>query len=108
MRGMDRRYPPRTNAWTAAFAAPDREPRPPFGMGHNQGPPLGGRGTLILWQKAHAAAWKAPVEVVRRRIKGAEAAGLTYHEYTLEILERGRWLAPEKDAARIAEIIAAR
>jgi len=99
----------RSNAWRAAFLPPDRILRPPFGMGHNQGPPLAGMGRLLPWQKAHAAVWKAaPVEVVRRRKLMAARAGLSYHEYTLEILERGRWLCPEQDAERIAAIIAAR
>jgi hypothetical protein len=30
--------------------------------------------------------------VVRRRLKRARALGMTYREYTLEILERGRYL----------------
>ena len=41
------------------------------------------------------------------RLERAERIGLTYEEYTLEILERGRHLQPE-DASRIAEIKAAR
>lgn len=89
-------------------APPPREARPPFGIGHNQGPPLAGWGAVIHWRQQSQAAWKAPVEVVRRRIAGAAAAGLTYREYTLEILERGRWLSPGRDDARIAAIIAGR
>lgn len=99
---------PRSRAWLAAFGAPAHEPRPPFGIGHNQGPPLAGAGAVHSWRKARAEAWKAPVEVVRRRIRAAEAAGLTYREYTLEIIERGRWLTPGHDDARIAAIRAAR
>ncbi|KFI31731.1 hypothetical protein CDV50_07100 [Haematobacter massiliensis] len=63
---------------------------------------------VLRWQAEVKAAWKAPVEVVRRRMKLAEACGLTYREYTLEILERGRWLTPERDSVRIAQIIAGR
>jgi hypothetical protein len=48
-----------------------------------------------------------PVETAIRRARKAESLGLTYREYQLEILERGRFLQAE-DAARIAEIIAAR
>jgi hypothetical protein len=41
---------------------------------------------------AHAEAWKTPpLEVVRRRLKRARALGMAYREYTLEILERGRY-----------------
>ncbi len=99
----------RSAAWRAAFAPPAAEARPRFGIGHNLGPPLEGRGAVIAWQKAHAAAWKgAPVEVVRRRLALAAACGLSYREYTLEILERGRWLTLPADAPRVAAIIAAR
>jgi hypothetical protein len=41
------------------------------------------------------------------RIRKAERLGLSYQEYTLEILERGRHLQIE-DADRIAEIKSAR
>ena len=51
-----------------------------------------------------AAAWKNPSPgIVAFRIKKAERLGLTYEEYTLEILERGRHLQIE-DVERIAEI----
>ena len=45
--------------------------------------------------------------IVAFRIKKAERLGLTYEEYTLEILERGRHLQIE-DVGRIAEIKQAR
>ena len=48
-----------------------------------------------------------PVETAVRRAKKAEALGLTYREYQLEILERGRFLQAE-DTERIAQIIARR
>lgn len=41
------------------------------------------------------------------RLEKAERLGLTYEEYTLEILERGRHLS-EDEAERIAEIRRAR
>jgi hypothetical protein len=45
------------------------------------------------WKRAHKAAWKTPPrEIALRRLERAEAAGMTYREYTLEILERGRHL----------------
>ena len=65
------------------------------GIGHNAGPATGRRLTGCLFSGAKPCAGPgggSPVEVVRRRIALAAEAGITYHEYTLEILERGRWL----------------
>jgi len=64
------------------------------GIGHNEGPPLvESQGHLAAWRRAHKTAWKTPpLEIVRRRLKRAQAAGMSYREYTLEILERGRYL----------------
>ena len=85
-------------------------------IGHNGGPPLEtarpwgnrGIGRWFEWKAAVDAAWKKlPAEISLRRMEKAEALGLTYEEYTLEILERGRYLQVE-DAARIAEIKAGR
>ena len=85
--------------------------------GHNLGPPLDehtpewgndGIGNYFYWKAAHRAAWKNPSPgIVAFRIKKAERLGLTYEEYTLEILERGRHLQIE-DVERIAEIKQAR
>jgi hypothetical protein len=41
------------------------------------------------------------------RLERAERLGLTYEEYTLEVLERGRHLN-EQDERRVAEIKAGR
>jgi hypothetical protein len=81
--------------------------------GHNGGPPLdehtpewgsGGIGNYFYWKAAHRAAWKNPSPgIVAFRIRKAERLGLTYEEYTLEVLERGRHLQIE-DVERIAEI----
>ena len=65
------------------------------GIGHNGGPPMeeepGATARLLLWRQAHRRAWKTPPrEIALRRLARAEALGLTYREYTLEILERGR------------------
>ena len=91
-------------------------PAPP--AGHTRGPPLeeehrpewgdGGIGNYFYWKAAHRTAWKNPSPgIVAFRIKKAERLGLTYEEYTLEILERGRHLQIE-DVERIAEIKQAR
>jgi hypothetical protein len=70
-------------------------------IGHNGGPPLdpdppqdeGESWRLFCWRKARKAAWKTPPrEIALRRLARAEALGMTYREYTLEILERGRYL----------------
>jgi hypothetical protein len=74
------------------------------------GPPWGEGDAYIFlaWQAAHAKAWKAPSrDVMLMRLDKAERLGLTYEEYTLELLERGRHLQ-EEDAERIAEIRRAR
>jgi hypothetical protein len=85
--------------------------------GHNGGPPLdehvpewgaNGIGNYFYWKAAHSKAWKNPSPgIVSFRINKAERLGLTYEEYTLEILERGRHLQAE-DVERIAEIKGAR
>jgi hypothetical protein len=70
----------------------------PPGIGHNGGPPLeddddpaGGR--LYLWKRAHRRAWKTPPrEIALARLARAEALGMSYRDYTLEILERGKHL----------------
>jgi hypothetical protein len=66
-------------------------------LGHNGGPPLDpfiadphASWRLWCWKRAVKRAWKTPPrEVALRRLARAEAAGMTYREYTLEILERG-------------------
>ncbi|MBO6716785.1 MAG: hypothetical protein JJ913_02380 [Rhizobiaceae bacterium] len=87
-------------------------------IGDNGGPPLDdyegppwGKGDariFLYWKRAVDAAWKSvPPQIALMRLDRAERLGLTYKEYTLEILERGRHLS-EDDAARIAEIKAGR
>ncbi len=81
-------------------SAPDasgRDGKSSPGLGHNGGPPLdhvpGRRWRRWRWKKALAVAWRTPPrEVVLRRMRRAKAAGMTYREYTLEIMERGRYL----------------
>ncbi len=75
-----------------ALRAPP-SPLPP--IGHNNGPPLyEAKGWAThCWKKAKQEAWKSPpIEVVRMRMKRAKELGMSYKEYTLEILERGRYL----------------
>ncbi len=67
------------------------------GIGRNGGPPLDedehAAGRLFLWRRAHKKAWKTPPpEIALRRLARAEELGMTYREYTLEIMERGRYL----------------
>ncbi len=69
----------------------------PPGIGHNGGPPLdedeNAAWRAFIWRKAHKKAWKTPPpEIALRRLERAEALGMTYREYTLEIMERGRHL----------------
>jgi hypothetical protein len=69
------------------------------GIGDNGGPPLeeedpgDASWKGWIWRKKRKAAWKTPPrEIALRRLERAEALGMTYKEYTLEILERGRYL----------------
>ncbi|MBI1360610.1 MAG: hypothetical protein GC155_10070 [Alphaproteobacteria bacterium] len=62
-------------------------------LGHNNGPPIL-TSTLLLerqWRAAQAAAFAPPdAETGRRWAEKAAILGLTYREYRLELLERGR------------------
>lgn len=94
----------------------------PLSPGHNGGPPLdddegpyegppwedGDPYHFMRWKKAWTRAWKrTPTEIAVRRDDKAEALNLTFEEYTLEILERGRYLQAG-DVERIATIKRAR
>jgi len=74
------------------------EARMQAGLSHNGGPPLeeedvNASWRHYLWRKAHKKAWKTPPpEIALRRLARAEELGMTYREYTLEIMERGRYL----------------
>ncbi|MCX7369174.1 MAG: hypothetical protein NTX90_09790 [Alphaproteobacteria bacterium] len=66
---------------------------------HNGGPPLDEEEDINAswrawnWRRAHKRAWKTPPrEIALRRLARAEELGITYKEYTLEILERGKYL----------------
>lgn len=73
-------------------------PAPPR-LGHNGGPPLEDPPDPNLswrgwaWRRAHRKAWKTPPrEIALRRLARAEELGMTYRAYTLEIMERGKYL----------------
>ena len=90
----------------------DREDELPP-SGHNQGPPLddhvpewgtNGIGNWFYWKAAYNKVHKnVSRDVALFRVGKAQRLGLTYEEYTLEILERGRHLQ-EDDVERIAAI----
>lgn len=69
-------------------------------LGHNGGPPMAVEEPdrhvswrRFCWRKAHKKAWKTPPrEIALRRLARAEELGMTYREYALEIMERGRHL----------------
>jgi hypothetical protein len=82
--------------------------------GDNRGPALddddgpdwgdGDPYVYFSWKSAHRKAWKpASRDMALFRLEKAEALGLTYEEYTLEILERGRYLSAA-DTERIDAI----
>ena len=74
----------------------------PAAPNHNGGPPLDDEEEeapdvvawrSYHWRRAHKRAWKTPPpEIALRRLARAEELGMTYKEYTLEILERGKFL----------------
>lgn len=99
---------------TRSNPAPKVEAKLP--PGHNGGPPLehvpewgaNGIGNYFVWKSALDTAFnKVPYETAIRRARKAETLGLSYREYTLEILERGRYLQVG-DVERIAQIKARR
>jgi hypothetical protein len=109
--------PPISSPATALIDARDQD-RDRTWRRHNGGPPLDdhhipewGEGSIadyFQWKAACAAAWSnIPHETALRRLARAELLGLTYREYALEILERGRFLGV-RDVDRIAEIVAMR
>ena len=71
-----------------------------------EGPPWGDGDAFIFlaWRAARKEALtRGGTTIMLMRQERAEKLGLTYEEYTLEILERGRHLQAE-DVERIAEI----
>jgi hypothetical protein len=82
------------------------EPSSAIGIGHNAGPPPypdpddpHASWRLWCWKRSVKRAWKTPPrEIALRRLACAEAAGMTYRQYTLEILERGVFTAARRSA----------
>jgi hypothetical protein len=75
------------------------------GIGDNGGPPLDPDESWRHWnwKRARKRAWKTPPrEVALRRLANAEALGLTYKEYALELMERGVYANAEQAQAIIA------
>ena len=70
----------------------------PAAIGHNNGPPLEEEAPGYLWRrhswkKAYQKAWKTPpMDILKFRVARAEAAGVTYEQYMLELLDTGRHL----------------
>jgi hypothetical protein len=93
LRGL--KPPPDIIAW--GLPAPAR-------IGHNQGPPLEEPADAFVrwrWRKAHREAWKNPSpSVLKFRMARAEAAGVSYREYMLELLDTGRHLQASDVAKR--------
>jgi hypothetical protein len=75
-------------------------------IGHNQGPPLEEPVDAFVrwrWRKAYKEAWKTPpMSILKLRVARAEAAGVTYREYMLELLDTGRHLQADDVAKRRA------
>lgn len=84
-------------------------------IGDNGGPPLkdpparqpecgkGEIGRYFDWRFASRKAWKKPPAIALRRQERADELGLTYEEYTLEVLERGYFPQAEDVAAIVAK-----
>ena len=68
---------------------------PPAAIGHNQGPPIedlpcGPSWGHYCWRRAYRRAWKTPPrEIALARLARAQEIGMSYHNYTAVILDRG-------------------
>ena len=77
----------------------------PARIGHNQGPPLeepvADAFVRWRWRNVHRQVWKnPPVSILKLRVARAEAAGVSYREYMLELLDTGRHLQAADVAKR--------
>ena len=81
---------------------------PPAPIGHNGGPPIEEPADLYVrhfWTAAHREVWKnPPMDILRFRLARAEAAGVTYEQYMLELLDTGRHLQKEDVEGRVEKI----
>ena len=71
-------------------------------LGHNNGPAWDEVELFLVycWKEAHKKAWTPPtMEIGARRARKAEVLGVSYRQYVLEILERGRYLDEETAAS---------
>ena len=78
--------------------------------GHNGGPPLDEAPGYLwrrhVWTQAYKKAWVPPsMDVLKFRVARAEAAGLSYHEYMLELLDSGKHLQRE-DVEKRTRVVA--
>ena len=72
-------------------------------IGHNNGPDWDDFALFIAycWKVAHRKAWAPPTfEIGVRRANKAAALGISYRDYTIELLERGRYLNEDDVKAR--------
>jgi hypothetical protein len=80
---------------------------PDVTIGHNGGPPIqdavNNGFVRWRWRQAHKEAWRnPPMSILRFRVARAKAAGVTYREYMLALLDTGRHLQAE-DVARLRD-----
>jgi hypothetical protein len=82
---------------------------PPLDDDDTHTPPWGrnGIGRYFEWAAAKRKAFDASFDIAKLRAQRAALIGLTYDEYVLEILERGRYLNAS-DTERIAQIVVKR
>ncbi len=87
--------------------SPAQAAAPAAPIGHNGGPPIAEPADLYVlhaWKAAHSAVWKnPPLDILRFRLARAEAAGVTYEQYMLELLDTGRHLQKEDVERRKAK-----
>jgi hypothetical protein len=70
-------------------------------LGHNNGPAWDVELLFAdhCWKLSHKKVWTPPTpEIGLRRARKAEELGVSYHDYVLEIIERGRYLDAESAA----------
>src|SRR5262245_5253200 len=77
----------------------------PARSAHSQGPPLeepvADAFVRWRWRKVHRHVWtNPPLSILKLRVARAEAAGVSYREYMLELLDTGRHLQAADVAKR--------